>query len=584
MGVKYDLTVPEGNTEVGNISVNAPKVGIRGIMTSPNANIENPDFDVKGFEVKSSNIELNNPKTDLKTKGSANIPNVNIKGNKSINVNEPEIDNNKGKINVSAPKISVPNVKGNIEPPKVNIKPQEIKPKHDFNMPKEIKTEIKGSKIDIKPGKIEMKSPTKKESIEISPKKSNPKVEIPKVQIPQIKTKTEIKSPKVKAEIEIPEEENLIKSKHQLNIPKQTSKLEDSNTSIKAPTISLKTSSSKEMENEPKIKKKSSLSIPHTNHKEEEIETAIKIQPRISVKPKISLTKPEIKKNVEAPKISIKTHTLNTEGDVTINKSHTQNPKITMKQSFENKNKKSHIKLFSPEKSKEITNNDDINFLTKKTSKNDLENKDYIPSLTDLMSMDVNEKINLDNFDSDIKYNKYGGIEIGNPDYHLNYENRGNEIKNDLDLQKEFEEEGIKLEKEGKKFNFNENWNNKIKGNFGGIEYKLDESDDEFNIEKDDFGYFKTINYDVDVPNNLKDVYNSKVMKRSHNPKSKKKKIVSENKKNNESDVVNFNFTVRPRLHETISQSHNSEIPIVGKFVPSGKFDLNALADYVYKK
>ena len=201
------------------------------------------------------------------------------------------------------------------------------------------------------------------------------------------------------------------------------------------------------------------------------------------------------------------------------------------------------------------------------------------------MSMDVNEKINLNNFDNDIKYNKYGGIEISNPDYHLNYENRGIEIKNDLDLQKEFEDENIKLKNEGKKFNFNEKWNNKIKGNFGGIEYKLDESDNEFNVEKDDFGYFKTINYDVNVPNNLKNVYNSKVMKRVHNPKSKKKKKdVKENKKNNESDVINFKFTVRPKLHETINQSHDSEIPIVKNFVPCGTFDLNNLADYVYKK
>ena len=604
IGKNYQLTVPEGN-----ININAPKVGIKSIMTAPNTSIENPDLEIKGNEINGSNIELNNSKTGLKVKGSANIPNVNIKENKSINITEPKIEKNKEKINVSAPKISIPSSKtsSNIEPPKLNIKPQEIKPKYDFNMPKEIKSEIKGSSIDIKPKKIEvnapkveppkiknqkieikspkveMKSPSKIESnpINISPKKSNPKIEAPKIQIPQIKTKTEIKSPKVKAEIEIPDEENFIKSKNQLNIPIKTSKLEDSNTSIKAPNISLKTSSSKEIENEPKIKKKFSLSIPRPNPKEEEIETGIKIQPHISVKPRMTLTKPEIKKNIniETPKISMKNHTSNNQSD-------TQIPKIIMKnKTLENQKKKSNFKLHSPENSKEINNSDDINFLTKKSSKIDLENKDYIPSLTDLMSMDVNEKINLNNFDNDIKYNKYGGIEISNPDYHLNYENRGIEIKNDLDLQKEFEDENIKLKNEGKKFNFNEKWNNKIKGNFGGIEYKLDESDNEFNVEKDDFGYFKTINYDVNVPNNLKNVYNSKVMKRVHNPKSKKKKKdVKENKKNNESDVINFKFTVRPKLHETINQSHNSDIPIVGKFVPCGKFDLNNVADYVYKK
>ena len=572
IGRNYVSTVPEGNIDIGNMSVNAPKVGMKAMMTSPNINIENPDFDIKGFEEDNSNIEPSDSKSGLKTKGSANIPKVNIKENKSININEPKIEN-KGKINVSAPKISVPNVKENIKAP-------EIKPKYDFNMPKDTKTEIKSSKIDIKPGKIEMKnpkiemkSPTKKETIPIklSPKKSNPKVEPPKVQIPQIKSKTEIKSPKVKAEIEIPDDDNLIKSKHQLNIPKQTSKLEDSNTSIKAPSISLKTLSSKEVENESKIKKKSSLSIPHPNPKDEEIESGIKIQPHIVTKPRLTLTKPEIKKNVEAPKISMKNQTLNSEGDVNIKKSQSH--------------KKSPFKLFSPEKiNKDNNDNDDINFLTKKSSKSDLENKDYIASLTDLMSMDVNEKINLNNFDNDIKYNKYGGIEIGNPDYHLNYENRGIEIKNDFDLQKQFEEEGIKSQNEGKKINFNEKWNNKIKGNFGGIEYKLDENDEGFNVKKDDFGYFKTVNYDVNVPNNLKDVYNSKVMKRIHNPKSKKKKIVIENKKNNKSEVVNFNFTVRPKFHETINQSHNSDIPIVGKFVPCGKFDLNNVADYVYKK
>jgi chromosome segregation ATPase len=73
-------------------------------------------------------------------------------------------------------------------------------------------------------------------------------------------------------------------------------------------------------------------------------------------------------------------------------------------------------------------------------------------------------------------------------------------------------------------------------------------------------------------------------MKEQRNRAQEKQKDVKENKKNNESDVINFKFTVRPKLHETINQSHDSEIPIVKNFVPCGTFDLNNLADYVYKK
>ena len=163
--------------------------------------------------------------------------------------------------------------------------------------------------------------------------------------------------------------------------------------------VNTETLSSKEVENESKIKKKSSLSIPHPNPKDEEIESGIKIQPHIVTKPRLTLTKPEIKKNVEAPKITMKNQTLNSEGDVNIKKSQSH--------------KKSPFKLFSPEKiNKDNNDNDDINFLTKKSSKSDLENKDYIASLTDLMSMDVNEKINLNNFDNDIKYNKYVELKL----------------------------------------------------------------------------------------------------------------------------------------------------------------------------
>jgi len=49
--------------------------------------------------------------------------------------------------------------------------------------------------------------------------------------------------------------------------------------------------------------------------------------------------------------------------------------------------------------------------------------------------MDVNSPIDLsDNFQSEIKYNRYGGLEIGKPDYHLNYENRGFEINNEGEI------------------------------------------------------------------------------------------------------------------------------------------------------
>ena len=75
--------------------------------------------------------------------------------------------------------------------------------------------------------------------------------------------------------------------------------------------------------------------------------------------------------------------------------------------------------------------------------------------------MDVNDPIDLsDNFESEIKYNKYGGVEIGKPDYHLNYENRGFEINNEGEINNNEGDNKINIEE----FSENIHWNNKLKG------------------------------------------------------------------------------------------------------------------------
>ena len=465
-------------------------------------------------------------------------------------------------------------------------------PKNELNHPniniKEPKKELKSSKIDLNPPKVEVKVP----KIEYNSPKTNKTIskEI-KLKAPKINIKSPKTENKNQINLEFPEEEEeekfiIIPKKSKLIIPKE--KKDDSELSIKAPLITLK---HEIKENSPRLssttkplkikiqtpelpkQRRPSVSNPTVRSKigfEMKKEEA----PQIQFKPRLSLRNPsKIKRELkleEAPRISIRNPNMN------ISKSITEAPRI----SFRSKSKKGPVKIFG---SSEVSYDD----YEKKLS-NDINNKDYIHTLTHLMSMDINEPIDLsNNYISEIKYNKYGGVEIGKPDYHLNYENRGfdfntineneynnsNQIDNNLNIENE---------------NLNKKWNDKLKGNFGGIEYKLDDEPGEYIIEKKEYGYFQPIEYNIDIPNDLESIPNSKVKNRVHNPKIKENNTIRRRRSKVtlppglSSAAVIMQYTNRPKFHETITQQSNADLPVVQSFKEE-IFDLNLLADYEIK-
>ena len=176
------------------------------------------------------------------------------------------------------------------------------------------------------------------------------------------------------------------------------------------------------------------------------------------------------------------------------------------------------------------------------------------------MSMDVNSPINLDdNFKSDVFYNSYGGINIYNSGY---------------------EAEKIKFNKPHSKFSKNIGGENEESSG-----ENLEIHENLFNVDRDDFGYFKTINYDIEIPQDLESIPNSKVHKREH------KKIELENVavKNvvqatlppgfSEKATV-MNYSERPRFKFTITQQPKENIPIINNYMYTNDFNLEALADY----
>ena len=202
------------------------------------------------------------------------------------------------------------------------------------------------------------------------------------------------------------------------------------------------------------------------------------------------------------------------------------------------------------------------------------------------MSMDVNDPIDLsDNFESEIKYNKYGGVEISKPDYHLNYENRGFEINNEGEINNN--EGDNKINIEGGEFSENIHWNNKLKGSFGGIEYKLDEEPEDYVIQKDTYGYFQPIEYNIQIPNDLTEIPNSKIKIRTHNPKTREEKESELKRRRSKVTLppgldykaIIMNYKERPRFHDTITEPVKNNLPEVCYF-KKDNFNLEEVADY----
>ena len=206
-----------------------------------------------------------------------------------------------------------------------------------------------------------------------------------------------------------------------------------------------------------------------------------------------------------------------------------------------------------------------------------------ILTLTQLMSLNVNDEINLDdNWEREKKLNKYGGYEINIPDYHLVYENRIEEKEGNINI-------------EGNDDIYNEG----ERGNIKGVRFKINDDEDledidldegEYNVEIDNMGYAKPLNFDVDIPKDLNSIQNSKVKKRIHNPENKESSNYSSKSYNKNSlkisylpgyndDAFDINYTKRPTFHYTINQKPNEDIPLCYQW-DDYDFNINLVADY----
>ena len=634
---KVDIKMNEITSEEQNIDINAPKINLKS-KGNVNKQMNAPKVEIKGnikepsLEVNAPKIEMRQPKVEIKPKKiEVNAPKIEMKAPKvegNIDVNAPKIEMKQPKVEVKAPKVEMkaPKVEGKIDvnapklemkqpkvevnAPKLEMKTYKVEGKIDANAPK---IEMKQPKVEVKAPKLEMKAPNiktnenfsgeisiSKPSINVPSIEAKTKIEPPKIEVPTIKpTIKETKPQKIKAEIEIPVEDDFmtsLKSKPNLSNPKH--KPQDNNIYVNASKISIKqqekieaprlsVSSKKKLDEDfdvirPKPRRKPSLSIPTLrpnidllSNQNEQIRTN---------KRRLSLRNPVIKKEV-APRISVRNPNLNLSDDIDFKVYKSQIidvPRLTMR----TPSKKGPIKLFAS-----ASYNPEVNYKTKVSSGINKEYPDYIATLTDLMSEDVNAPIDLsNNYKSEKKYNKYGGIEIGKPDYHLNYENRGFEINNEGEFNTNVNS-GNKINIEGGEFSENILWNNKLKGTFGGVEYKLDEEPEEYVIEKDYYGYFQPIEYNIQIPSELEEIPNSKVKIRTHNPKTKEEKESFLKRRRSkvtlppglDEKAIIMNYKERPRFHVTITEPIEANLPQVS-FFKKDNFDLDALADYDLSK
>ena len=255
--------------------IEEPKEENTKIEQEPKKEIPNKDNKEEG------KIDVNAPKIEMSQK-----PKIELKS-KKLEMKAPKVE---GKIDVNAPKIEMSQPKIELKSKKIDMKAPKVEGKIDVNAPK---IEMKSQKVEINAPKIEMKKPeikikenitgevnASKPSISIPSIEAKAKMEPPKVEVPSLKpTVKETKTQKLKAEIEIPVEDDFItsiKTKQNLSNPKQ--KPQDNNIYVSAPKISIKQqekieaprlsiSSKKKLENEfeierPKPRRKPSLSIP----------------------------------------------------------------------------------------------------------------------------------------------------------------------------------------------------------------------------------------------------------------------------------------------------------------------------------
>ena len=163
------------------------------------------------------------------------------------------------------------------------------------------------------------------------------------------------------------------------------------------------------------------------------------------------------------------------------------------------KENKEKIKLKKPPSSQNLsgneslsndlnTSNPDFGVSSKPRLSKGIQIKDFgAPfTLTNLMSLDIDSSYHLDeNFKSEVLYNSFGGINVHN----IIYDN-----------------EKLKLKKPQSKFST---------GNIEDDE-NIEINENLYNVERDDHGYFKPIEFNVDIPDDLESIPNSKVHERVH--------------------------------------------------------------------
>ena len=170
------------------------------------------------------------------------------------------------------------------------------------------------------------------------------------------------------------------------------------------------------------------------------------------------------------------------------------------------------------------------------------------------MSLDIDSSYHLDeNFKSEVIYNSFGGINVHNIIY---------------------DDEKLKLKKPQSKFST---------GNIEDDE-NIEINENLYNIERDDYGYFKPIEFNVVIPDDLESIPNSKVHERVHI-------IVDENDNklrptlppgmSDKAKVMNYN--ILPTFHFTITQQPMEKIPVIKTYYDT-HFNLNELADYKLDK
>ena len=193
-----------------------------------------------------------------------------------------------------------------------------------------------------------------------------------------------------------------------------------------------------------------------------------------------------------------------------------------------------------------------------------------VRSLTNLMRLNVNDQINLDDYwIREKKWNKYGGYEIGVPDYHLVYENRGNEIEGgDINI----DEDKGKVNIKGGKYDIS----GKGLGDIDiGFNNNLEGDDEEYNIENDHMGYSQPMNFDVEIPEDLNAIPNSKIRPRQKSSmnayeyeRKMKNSLRFKSLPDKKTKAYVMNYKILPTFEFTITQMPKENIPLCKDWFP----------------